>query len=245
MLSIALVGYGKMGKAIDAIAEEQGCRVARRIDSSSQIAPEAFETVDVVIDFTRRDAFLYNLPSLLEARKPIVVGTTGWLSELESVKKKVYEKNGAMIYAANFSLGVQLFLRAARELARLYAPFPEFDIAISETHHVEKLDAPSGTALKLADEVLANFPRKTAIQTDVRQKPLPSELQISAMRLGKVFGEHSIRIDSEFDEITLAHKAKNRYGFAKGALEAAKWIQGRTGVYSIDDFLDEKLGLKK
>lgn len=241
MLHVALVGYGKMGKAIDAIAEDCGCRVALRLDSSSQIAPEAFESVDAIIDFTRRDAFLFNLPALLEARKPLVVGTTGWNAELESVKAKVREKNGAMIYAANFSLGVQLFLRAARELARLYAPFPEFDIAICETHHVEKLDSPSGTALKLAEEILATCPRKTAIQTDERRKPLPNELRVSSMRLGKVFGKHELLIDSEFDEIALAHAAKNRYGFAKGALEAAKWIQGKAGVYSIDDFLDDQL----
>jgi len=245
MLNIALLGYGKMGKAIDAIAEAHGCHVAHRLESTDSLTPERFNDVDAIIDFTRHDAFLYNLPALLEARKPIVVGTTGWHKELERVKQHVYAYNGAMIYASNFSLGVQLFFRAVRAVARLYAPFPDFDIAISEIHHTAKLDSPSGTALTIANEILANIPRKTVIQTDTHQKPLEHELQISSMRLGKVYGTHSVHIDSEFDEITFTHNAKSRYGFAKGALEAAKWIQGRTGVYSIDDFLDEKLGLKK
>lgn len=244
MLTIALLGYGKMGKAIDAIASENDCTVSLRLTSTSALTPDVFETVDAIIDFTTRHAFLYNLPALLQARKPIVVGTTGWHGELEKVKQKVYESNGAMIYASNFSLGVQLFFRAVRAVAKLYAPFPDFDIAVSEIHHTAKLDSPSGTALTIAHEILANVPRKTTIQTDTHQKPLSNELQIASMRLGKVYGTHAVHIDSEFDSITLEHNAKNRYGFAKGALEAAKWIQGRTGVYSIDDFLDEKLGIK-
>ncbi len=244
MLTIALVGYGKMGKAIDAIAEAQGFRVLHRIDSSSQLTPDIFEKADAIIDFTKKEAFLYNLPAMLESRKPIVVGTTGWHGELERVREKVYQYNGAMIYAANFSLGVQLFFRAVRAVAKLYAPFPDFDIAVSEIHHTAKLDSPSGTALTIAHEILANVPRKNAIQTNTHQKPLPHELQLASLRVGTVFGKHTVHIDSEFDDITLEHNAKNRYGFAKGALEAAKWIQGRTGVYSIDDFLDEKLGVR-
>ncbi len=243
MLTVALVGYGKMGKAIDAIAEAQGFRVLHRIDSSSQLTPNVFEKTDAIIDFTKKEAFLYNLPTLLEARKPIVVGTTGWHSELERVKQKVYEYNGAMVYASNFSLGVQLFFRAVRAVAKLYAPFADFDVGVSEIHHTAKLDSPSGTALTIAQEILASMPRKTELQTNTHQKPLPNELQIASLRLGKVFGKHIVHIDSEFDEITLEHNAKNRYGFAKGALEAAKWIQGKTGMYSIDDFLDEKLGV--
>ncbi len=241
MLTVALLGYGKMGKAIDAIAAENDCTVLLRLDSTSKLTPDVFEQTDVIIDFTKREAFLYNLPSLLAAQKPIVVGTTGWYSELERVKQKVYEHNGAMIYAANFSLGVQLFFRAVRAVAKLYAPFSDFDIAVSEIHHTAKLDLPSGTALNIATDILAHVPRKTSILTNPHQQPLPHELQIVSMRLGKVYGTHAIHIDSEFDTIRLEHNAKNRYGFAKGALEAAKWIQGKTGVYSIDDFLDDKL----
>lgn len=244
MLTIALLGYGKMGRAIDTIAAESECTVSLRLNSTHTLTPELFENIDAVIDFTSRDAFLYNLPAILEARKPIVVGTTGWHGELERVKQKVYEYNGAMIYASNFSLGVQLFFRAVRAVAKLYAPFPDFDIAVSEIHHTAKLDSPSGTALTIANEILANVPRKTTIQTDTHQKPLPNELQLASMRLGKVYGTHTVHIDSEFDSIKFEHNAKSRYGFAKGALEAAKWIQGKTGVYSIDDFLDEKLGMK-
>lgn len=244
MLTIALLGYGKMGKAIDAVAAESDCTVSLRLDSTNELTPRLFEAIDAIIDFTARDAFLYNLPMLLEARKPIVVGTTGWHEKLQWVKQKVHEYNGAMIYASNFSLGVQLFFRAVHALAKLYAPFPDFDIAVSEIHHTAKLDSPSGTALTIANEILANVPRKTTIQTDTHQKRLPHELQIASLRLGKVYGTHAVHIDSEFDAITLEHNAKNRYGFAKGALEAAKWIQGKTGIYSIDDFLDEKLAMK-
>lgn len=242
MISIALLGYGKMGKAIEGLAPQHDCTVLLRLNSKTTLAQADFSTVDAIVDFTNRDAFLKNLPTLLEAKKPLVVGTTGWNEDLHHVKKMTAESAGAMIVAANFSLGVQLFFRLAREAARLIAPFPAFDVALSETHHTAKLDSPSGTCLKVANEILAHCPRKTALQTDTHKKIEPSELSISTMRLGSVFGLHNIHIDSEFDSITLSHNAKSRSGFAQGALEAAKWIQGKSGFFTIDDLLDEKLG---
>ncbi|NTV47458.1 MAG: 4-hydroxy-tetrahydrodipicolinate reductase, partial [Chlorobiales bacterium] len=206
---------------------------------------EGLKKADVVIEFTNREAFLQNLDLMLDAGVPVVVGTTGWHDDFESVKKKVLASNTPMLYAANFSLGVNIFFRLVRQAARLIAPFENFDIAITEQHHTGKQDAPSGTALKAAQEVLAGLPRKTQIKTSMPEvgRIQPNELLVTATRLGTVFGQHTIHIDSESDSIEVSHTAKNRIGLARGAVEAAIWLAGKggKGMFSMDDFLNEKL----
>jgi 4-hydroxy-tetrahydrodipicolinate reductase len=245
-MKFALIGNGNMGKAIAALlAETNRHQVLAALSSKDVLSLETLAEADALIDFTNATAFLQNLPTLLKSHKPIVVGTTGWYDELDTVRKKVEAAQGALLYAANFSLGVNLFLRLAKVAASLIAPFPEFDVAITEVHHTRKKDAPSGTALKAAEHILSALPRKRTWRTALlHEAPLQKdELLISSLRLGSVFGQHTICIDSPADELTIMHSAKNRRGFAEGAVQAAEWLQGKQGMFSFDDFLAEKLGL--
>lgn len=245
-MKIVLIGNGQMGKTIAAlVAETKRHEILAALRSNEPLRAESLREADALIDFTNAGAFLDNLPTLLQAKKPIVVGTTGWQEQLDDVRKKVADANGTLLYAANFSLGVNLFLRLAKVAASLIAPFPEFDIAISETHHTRKKDAPSGTALKAAEQILSALPRKRTLRTSLSDSaPIQKEeLLIVALRIGSVFGEHTIHIDSPSDELTITHAAKSRRGFAEGALQAAEWLQGKRGFFSFDDFLAEKLGI--
>lgn len=246
-MKIALIGKGNMGKAItDVVAGMEGHEIVAAYDLDNPLTKEGLKKADVAIEFTSRDAFLQNLELFLDSGVPVVVGTTGWYDELESVRKKVLAANASMLYAANFSLGVNIFFRMVRQAARLIAPFENFDIAITEQHHTGKQDAPSGTALKAAQEVLAGLPRKSRIKTAMPEagRIQPDELLVTATRLGTVFGQHTIHIDSESDSISVSHTAKNRTGFARGAVEAALWLAqggGRKGLLTMEDFLNEKL----
>lgn len=251
-LNIALVGTGKMGKAIGLIAApvaaESPYTLVSSFNSGSTLTPDSVSYADAVIDFTNKEAFLKNLPVLLSSGKPLVVGTTGWLSELETVKSQVQAAGGTLLYASNFSLGVNLFFRLVREAARLIDPFEAFDIALTETHHTAKLDAPSGTALTAAAAILSEMTRKRRIRSELtpNQKVQPEDLVVSALRVGTVFGEHSVHLDSAFDSLTLTHRAKSRTGFAQGSLDAARWLAaqhqaGKRGVLTMDDFLNDVL----
>ncbi len=243
-MNLVLLGNGNMGKAVASLVEESGKhRVVARLDSKSALSPEAFQAADAVIEFTNAVAFLKNLPVLLQSGKPVVVGSTGWLSEVDNVRAQVLSLGGSLLYAANFSLGVQLFFRMVKHAAALIAPFPEFDAALSEIHHTAKKDSPSGTGLRAAALVLESLPRKTRLKTAVdSETPIaPDELLLTSIRLGKVFGTHTLHLDSAADEITISHNAKSRRGFAEGAIQAAEWLLDKKGFYSIDDFLSDRL----
>ncbi|NTW10113.1 MAG: 4-hydroxy-tetrahydrodipicolinate reductase [Chlorobiaceae bacterium] len=247
-MKFTLVGNGRMGRQIAMVAREGGIHeIAAVLDVDARITPESFRGSDAVIDFTVRDAFLQNLPAMLESGVPIVVGTTGWDDVREEVARQVSEAGASLMYSANFSLGVNIFLRTVREAARMIAPFGQFDIAFVEQHHTGKADFPSGTALMAAEMILSVNNRKKSIATGLpsERKLSSDELQVAAVRLGSVFGKHSAFIDSESDEIVISHTAKNRSGFASGAVEAALWLAGRhktaPGFYSMDDFLNERL----
>ncbi|ACF15101.1 Dihydrodipicolinate reductase [Chloroherpeton thalassium ATCC 35110] len=246
-MKIALLGTGNMGKAIANIAKSSGKHeLVAELNAATTLSTDAFKDADVIVEVTAPDAFLTNLDLLLQADRPIVVGTTGWYNGIEHVKAKVLEANGSMLYAANFSLGVNIFFRLVHEAARFIAPFEDFDIAVSEQHHTGKIDAPSGTALKVAREILSALPSKTSIKTELpaKGKIQRDELLVSAIRLGSVFGQHSVHIDSSSDSILISHTAKNRQGFAQGAIEAAEWLVrdgGQKGFFSMDDFLNEIL----
>ncbi len=182
---------------------------------------------------------------MLESGVPIVVGTTGWDDLRDEIEVKVSDAGASLLYSANFSLGVNIFLRTVREAARLIAPFGQFDIAFAEQHHTAKADFPSGTALRAADMILSANSRKKSVvrQLSDDKKLAPDELQVASLRLGSVFGKHSAFIDSDADEIVIAHTAKSRSGFAAGAVEAAIWLARRhttaPGFYTMDDFLNE------
>ena len=237
-----------MGKQVAAAIEVSGeHEVHSVLDVDADISEKSFAGSDVIVDFTVRDAFFTNLPAMLSSGVPVVVGTTGWDESMADVKARVADAGASLLYSANFSLGVNIFLRTVREAARMIAPFDEFDIALSEQHHTGKADFPSGTALRAAEMILDVNSRKCSV---VKELPgsgtiAPEELQVSAIRLGSVFGRHAAHINSEFDDIVISHAARNRRGFAMGAVQAGKWLAERhrrePGFRTMDDFLDDVL----
>ncbi|NTW82667.1 MAG: 4-hydroxy-tetrahydrodipicolinate reductase [Chlorobiaceae bacterium] len=246
-MKFTLVGNGRMGRQVASVVGQSGLHeVAAVLDIDTRITPDSFQGSDAVIDFTVRDAFLANLPSMLASGVPVVVGTTGWDDVRDEVVSQVRSAGASLLYSANFSLGVNIFLRTVREAARLISPFEQFDIAFAEQHHTGKADFPSGTALRAADMILSANSRKKTITPQLSPDRIlaPEELQVASIRLGTVFGKHSAFIDSESDEIVISHTAKNRSGFASGAVESAIWLAGRhitaPGFYTMDDFLNER-----
>lgn len=245
-MRFTLVGNGRMGQQVHDIITRSGVHeTAAILDIDATITPDSFAGSDAIIDFTIRDAFLGNLPAMLASGIPVVVGTTGWDDQLDDVRRKVVSTGSSLLHAANFSLGVNIFLRIVREASRFIEPFDQFDIALTEQHHTGKIDYPSGTALRAADMVLSANKRKSTIVTDLEngRRLHHSDLHLSSLRLGTVFGRHSAFIDSATDDIEITHTAKSRAGFAAGAVDVAAWLALRhkeaPGFYTMDDFLDE------
>jgi len=246
-MKFTLVGNGRMGQQVAQVIQQSGChQVVAVLDIDAAITPEVFQGSDAIIDFTVREAFLANLPAMLVSGVPVVVGTTGWDDVQDEVKRQIVVAGASLLYSANFSLGVNIFLRTVREAARLISPFAQFDIALEEQHHTGKADFPSGTALRAADMILSANSRKKKVVRELSddKKLAKDELQVASLRLGSVFGKHSAFIDSDADEIVISHTAKSRSGFASGAVEAAAWLALRhktaPGFYTMEDFLNEK-----
>ncbi|MDX2058912.1 MAG: dihydrodipicolinate reductase C-terminal domain-containing protein [Gemmatimonadales bacterium] len=226
MIRLAVVGLGRMGRAVVEEAERRGHVVTARIDGAT--ARRGFDATtmgdaQVAIEFTRPDAVVGNVRRLIDLGVPVVTGTTGWLDELPAVTDLVRSKSGALLHAANFSIGAHLMFRVARELGRLLATRPEFDAAIHECHHRKKLDAPSGTALALQRAVREGDP--------ARPYPITSE------RVGSVPGIHTLTIDGERESLSLTHAVRDRATFAVGAVSAAEWLVGRSGVFRFEHVL--------
>jgi 4-hydroxy-tetrahydrodipicolinate reductase len=233
-MKIAIIGYGKMGREIESIARAQGETVACTFDIGSEVTVEALADVDVCIEFSTPDAVLSNIRTAVAARRDIVVGTTGWHQHLPELKSLV--KESGVLYSANFSLGMNYFFRIVRRAAELMNQTPEYDPYVHEIHHRQKVDSPSGTALRLGQILLDSIDRKK----EILGKPLegkigPEMLHISSTRVGVAAGTHTVGFDSEADLIELTHVAKTRRGFALGALVAARWLRGRKGIYTMDD----------
>jgi 4-hydroxy-tetrahydrodipicolinate reductase len=227
-MRIAIVGNGKMGQAVARLAEQRGHTIRAVISGAENaggraLTPDRLADADVAIEFTRPDAAPANLERLVAAGIPTVTGTTGWLEQLPRIATLVAERKGALLYAANFSLGVHLFLRAARELARGFAGRPGVDAFILEEHHAAKLDAPSGTAREL--------------QVRARQADPARPYPITSLRVGEAPGTHTVAYDGAYERVTLSHAARNREGFAAGALAAAEWLPGHPGVHTVEDML--------
>lgn len=227
-MRIALVGYGRMGHAVEAAALARGHTIHARVDpglgkNGVALTPESLRGADVAIEFTAPDAAPGNLKRLIEAGVPVVTGTTGWRAELPAVSSLVAERGGALLHSSNFSVGVHLFLRAARELAARFADHPDFDAFILEEHHAQKLDAPSGTALTLQQAVRSADPS--------RRYP------VTSIRAGSIPGIHTLTYDGPHDTVVLSHTARSRHGFATGAVLAAEWLPGRRGVFTFEDML--------
>jgi 4-hydroxy-tetrahydrodipicolinate reductase len=243
-VKIGLLGYGKMGRAIDSIAAEHGAEIAWRIGQSNRadLTPALLRQADVVIEFSRPEAALGNVLFCLGNGAPVVSGTTGWLEHLPQAEKLCRDTGGAMLWASNFSVGVNLFFALNRYLARLMDARPEYAPSATEIHHVHKLDAPSGTALTLVNELIAQVERISGYELNLPAAPrssllAPHSLPLTSVREGEVPGTHVVRWASEVDEISMEHRAHSRTGFASGALLAAKWLVGKRGVFSMRDVL--------
>lgn len=231
-MKIALFGYGKMGKTIEKIAIERGHEIVAVIDVDTK--GYDITMADVAIDFSTPNAVFNNINKCFNKSIPIVSGTTGWLNEFDTVIKNCNKRNGALIYASNFSLGVNLFFELNTKLAKMMRNFELYDIDMEEIHHTQKLDAPSGTAITLAESIIENSDKKkwSLTVTDTKK-----EIPIVSKRIENVPGTHTVKYSSNVDEIEIKHTAKNRDGFALGAVIAAEWLQGKKGVYTMKDVL--------
>ncbi len=231
-MKIALVGYGKMGKIIDEIATQRNHEIVARLNESPN--SENLNNADVVIEFSNPEVAFNNIKTCLENKIPVICGTTGWLDQKPEIEKIAAENNTSFLYGSNFSLGVNLFFALNEKLADLMKNFPDYNIQLEEIHHIHKKDAPSGTAISLAEGIIKNDNRFEGWKLDeTRDK----ELGIFAIREDEVPGTHSVFYRSEVDEIEIKHTAYSRNGFALGAVIAAEWIQGKTGNFSMKDVL--------
>ena len=237
MLRIALVGYGKMGKAVEQEAVARGHMITARIDLANEIEWESVSanTTDVCIDFSHPDAFDNYLGKMLERNLRIVTGTTGWYDRMDEIRARIKSAEGSFLYASNFSVGVNLMFALNRRLAELMNPQSQYDPFVEERHHRHKADAPSGTTLKLAMDMLQGLDRKDAIAHSdlVSRPPEPNELSVAYTRAGEIIGEHRVTYTSDIDELSLSHRAFNRRGFALGSVLAAEWLIGKQGFYEM------------
>ncbi len=231
LLNVVLLGYGKMGKAIAALAPQRGCHVVRVLDEESNrscqgITPENFKNVKVALDFTAPGAVVENIRRIAALGCNLVVGTTGWTDRFGEVRAAIESSGVGLVYGANFSIGVQLFYRAAAALAKVLSDYPAYEPYITESHHRSKKDAPSGTALEL----------KRQVQPFLKGREIP----VSSVRAGYIPGTHELGFDSEADTLVLRHTARGRQAFAEGALHAARWVAGKRGIYQFADTLDHE-----
>ena len=243
-MKVALIGYGKMGKTIEQVIIDQnkGDEIVLRIgeENLADLTIANLQKADVVIEFTRPDAAIGNINMCFDAGVPVVVGTTAWLSRLDEVRSQCAEKNGGLFYSPNFSIGVNIFFEINRRLAAIMEGQPQYDVSMEEIHHTEKLDAPSGTAIKTAEVVMEILSRKKQwkLADPASLGTMSSDsLLITAKRESHVPGTHVVTYSSDADEIKVIHQAKTRRGFAEGAVMAARWMAGRRGVYEMKDLL--------
>ncbi|MBC7536038.1 MAG: 4-hydroxy-tetrahydrodipicolinate reductase [Ferruginibacter sp.] len=236
-LNLALIGYGKMGKAIEEIALQQGHRITLKIDShnTADLTTKSLQHCDVAIEFTGPKSAPANILSCIDAGVPVICGSTGWLNQWGEVTSYCTAHNGALLYASNFSIGVNIFFEINKKLASMMASYPAYDVMIEEIHHTEKKDTPSGTAITIAEGILNELARKRSWRNE------PSEdkeiLTIISKRIDPAPGTHIVRYQSDVDDIEITHSAHNRTGFSAGAMMAAAFLAGRKGIYSMKEVL--------
>lgn len=230
-MKIALLGYGKMGKTIERLATERGHEIVLRINDN--IEDHDLSKAEVAIDFSIPTAAFKNISSCFKNKIPVVSGTTGWLDKYEEAVELCKRNEAAFIYASNFSLGVNLFFELNKKLAQMMKPFEEYDVAIEEIHHTQKLDAPSGTAITLAEQIIENSDKR-GWKLD---ETVAGHIPVTAKRIENVPGTHTVSYDSAVDSIKIEHIAHSRDGFALGAIIAAEWLQNKKGVFSMKDVL--------
>lgn len=235
-MKIALIGYGKMGKAIEQIALSRGHEIVAIVDCGTgvQIDSEEFRSAEVAIEFTVPSAAEQNVRQALKQGVAVISGTTAWADGLARIKADM-KNNDALLWSGNYSLGVNLFFAANRFIAKMMANFPQYSADITEVHHIHKLDHPSGTALMAAEQIIEACPSLTGWS----EEPADGKLLINHIRHAEVPGIHRVTWESDVDSITLEHSAKSRFGFALGAVMAAEWIKGRPGFHTIDQMMND------
>jgi 4-hydroxy-tetrahydrodipicolinate reductase len=236
-MKIALIGYGKMGMAIEDIALQKGHEVVLKIniENTEDLTMENLRKADVAIEFTGPESAYDNLVKCMDAGVPVVCGSTGWLEKWEAIKNLCKQKDGSLIYASNYSIGVNLFFEVNKYLGRLMAEYDDYNVSLEEIHHTQKKDAPSGTAITLAEQVLENIKIKTRWVNQVSGKA--DELEIISERVDPAPGTHKVKYSSPIDDIEIIHTAHNRQGFAGGALKAANFLKDKKGIFTMKDVL--------
>lgn len=236
-MKIALFGYGKMGKEIERVAVQRKHEIVLKIDlhNTDSVSKEDLQKCDTAIEFSTPHSAIANMKKCFDAGVPVVVGTTGWYDKLEEVKKSRKEKNGSFFYASNFSIGVNIFFKVNEHLAKMMNNYSDYDVSIEETHHVHKLDAPSGTAISIANQIIENVKGKTKYVNTKTTKP--EEIEIISKREDEVPGTHSVKYFSAIEDIEIKHTSHNRKGFALGAVLAAEFVKGKKGVFSMNDMM--------
>lgn len=244
-MKIAILGYGKMGRIIEKFANERGHDVVLKVnvENTEDLTIENLQKADVAIDFSTPDSALSNIELCFDAHVPVVVGTTGWYGHLQEVKNKCLGGNNTLLYASNFSIGVNVFFFVNKVLAKIMNKYPQYEVQVEEIHHTEKLDSPSGTAMTIAEGILSELERKNEwvnelIGSGEELIAKSDQLLIESHRIEDVPGTHTVIYSSEVDDIEFKHKAHNRAGFALGALLAAEWLQDKKGFYNITDMFD-------
>lgn len=244
-MKIAILGYGKMGQIIDKFATERGHEIILKVNAENldDLTVENLKDADVAIDFSTPDSVLGNISTCFDAGVPVVVGTTGWYGKLQEVKNECTEGNNTLLYASNFSIGVNIFFHVNKILSRIMNRYPQYEVQVEEIHHTEKLDSPSGTAMTIAEGILDGLDRKNEWVNELVGSVdelivKPDQLLIESHRLEEVPGTHTVIYSSEVDDIEFKHKAHSRAGFALGAVLAAEWLEDKTGFYNISDMFD-------
>lgn len=236
-MKLAIIGYGKMGKEIEALAQERGYEIVVTIDKDgfTHEAKRLLKMADVAVEFSTPATAVDNFLNCFDLGVPVVSGTTGWLDQFEKVRKICLDKESGFFYASNFSLGVNLFFELNKKLAHLFSAYPEYQVRMEEIHHTQKKDAPSGTAITLAEDIISENKNKTKW---VCNAPANNhEIPIIARRIDNVTGTHTISYESPVDCIEISHQAKNRKGFVMGALLAAEFMKGKKGIFGMKDLL--------
>lgn len=236
-MKIALIGYGKMGKAVEEVALQKGHEIVLKINSKNIDDFNAInlKKADVAVEFSNPENAVKNITACLEAGIPTITGTTGWLNKWEEVEKSVVANNGSFLFASNFSIGVNLFFELNQFLAKVMSGYPEYDVSIKETHHTQKKDAPSGTAISLAEHILSH--NRSKEQWVNQASDDPKSLSIISERKDPAPGTHEVIYQSAIDDIEIKHTAHNRLGFAKGAVLAAEYIVNKKGIFTMKDVL--------
>ena len=236
-MNIVLMGYGKMGKVIEKVAQSRGHNIIARIDldNRQEFDNLSASQIDAVIEFSHPSSAFQNVKSCLEKGVPVVCGTTGWLEQKPEIEALTAQKKGAFFWSSNYSIGVNLFFELNKKLAQLMSPQQQYTVSTTEIHHTEKKDSPSGTSITIAEGIIENYPEKT--QWINNEIPAENEVAIWSAREGKVPGTHIVKYISDIDQIEISHIAHGREGFALGAVIAAEWIVGKKGVFGMKELL--------